>query len=407
MSSANHIRQVRAFTLVELLVVIAIIGILAALLLPALDKAKSRAKRIQCIGNLRETGLAFHVFANDHGGKFTTQVSTNDGGSMEFVTAGYQIIGTPFYFAFQHFRPLANALVTPRLLACPADLERWPATNFNEFNNQNLSYKIGLKADPNIPSAILAADRNLFGCCFPEDSSISHLPGIDKSGPPPYLGLPPYWDGELHVRKGNILFSDGHVEESYDAVYPKQITFRQDLVKPSVKRVLLTGGLSPSSGAATLKPSAYPGGNQENYNSAPAYNNPGSPSPYKAPTSASSTESSQKVPATSPARFPEFPQNSAKYQSGKAQPGFPTATDRYPDSQVLPQTNSHAATQISTDIVAPVNDDSSMSAYDRKMVKIGRNVFGWGYLLLLLLFLFWLGCRLWRKWQRWQEQQGR
>jgi len=151
------------FSLVELLVVI---GILAALLLPALNQAKSRARRIECVGNLRETGLAFHLFANDHGGKFTTQVSTNDGGSLEFVTAGYQIIGGEFYFSFQHFRPLAGALVTPKPLACPADLERRPATNSNQVDNRNLSYVIGLKASLDIPESILSADRNLEACCL-------------------------------------------------------------------------------------------------------------------------------------------------------------------------------------------------------------------------------------------------
>lgn len=76
----------RGFTLIELLVVIAIIAILASILLPALAKAREAAKRAKCASNLKQFGIVFKMYANEHGGKYP-RVARAAGNDLAISTA--------------------------------------------------------------------------------------------------------------------------------------------------------------------------------------------------------------------------------------------------------------------------------------------------------------------------------
>ena len=190
----------RAMSLIELLAVMAIVALLAAMLLPALGQAKARARRIQCIDHLRQTGIGFASFAHEHNGRFPMAVPGSAGGSLEFAQSGYLLQGD-FYFSFRHFQAASNDLVTPRLLVCPADT-RLPASSFATLDNANLSYFIGVNAELAHPTSMLAGDRNLTND-YTSSGTIARLGNNHALR----------WTEAMHRFRGNILFADGHVEE--------------------------------------------------------------------------------------------------------------------------------------------------------------------------------------------------
>jgi len=200
--SEFSIRSPGAFTLMELLVVIALIAVLASLLFPAMAKARERARSVQCIGNLRQWGIAYRMYADDNNDYLPRRGQGVQ--TLALITRPDDWFNAlPLYFGQPAFKELvANnrrpAAHEQSVFVCPS-ANNPGGTYFLPYGmNMNLSTW-------NLPLAIKFSQVTRPVCVV----ALADAPGPYAST---YPSAQPYGIIARHSARINLLFLTGQVE---------------------------------------------------------------------------------------------------------------------------------------------------------------------------------------------------